>query len=117
MKPGIQIPHRPVVRSTARLRDGSLNSSSSPPAPDLAQQVRKPADVILVRVRKHDRAHRGGAVAQVAEVREDQVDAEMLVARERKRGVENDAAALRLEHRHVLSDLAEAAQPLSAKLG
>ena len=51
---------------------------------DLAHQVRQPADVVLVRMREQHRAHLVRAVAQVREVREDEIDAEMLVARERE---------------------------------
>ena len=75
---------------------------------DLAQQVRQRADVILVRVREHDRANL--AVAEVAEVGQDQVDAEVLVAREREPGVDDDGLAAELEDGHVLADLAEPAE-------
>ena len=72
----------------------------------LAHEIRKRADVILVRVRQDDGTNR--AVVEVAEVRQDQVDAEMLVAREREPGVDDDHLAGDLEHGHVLADLAEA---------
>ena len=42
---------------------------------DLAHQVRQPADVVLVRVREHDRAERARAVPQIGEVGKDEVDA------------------------------------------
>ena len=47
---------------------------------------------------------------QVAEVGQDQVDAEVLVAREREPGVDDDRLAADLEDGHVLADLAEAAE-------
>ena len=50
------------------------------------------------------------AVAEIGEVREDEVDAEVLVARERKAGVDDEARALVLEDGHVLADLAEPAE-------
>ena len=75
---------------------------------DLAQQERQRADVILVRVREDDRAH--VLVAEVAEVREDQVDAEVLVAREGQPGVDDDRLAADLEDGHVLAHLAEPAE-------
>ena len=74
----------------------------------LAHQVRQRADVILVRVRQHDGAN--GAVVEVAEVREDEVDAEVLVARERHPGVDDDPLVADLEDGHVLPDLAEPAE-------
>ncbi len=74
----------------------------------LAEEVRQRADVILVRVREDHRAH--VAVSQVAEVGQDQVDAEVLVAREGESGVDDDRLAGDLEHGHVLADLAEPAE-------
>ena len=49
---------------------------------ELAQYVGKPADVILVPVREDDRPDRLPSRMQVAEVGQDQIDAEVLVARE-----------------------------------
>ena len=76
----------------------------------LAHEVRQRADVILVPVREHDRAHHLLPLAEVREVRQDEVDAEMLVAREREPGVDDDDRAVRLVDGHVLADLAEAAE-------
>ena len=75
---------------------------------DLAHQERKRADVILVRVRQHDRADM--LVAQVAEVREDHVDSEVLVAREGHPGVDDDHLVAELVDGHVLPHLAEPAE-------
>ena len=84
-----------------------------PRAPDLghlhlAHQVRQRADVVLVRVREEHRANPVRPVAQVREVREDEIDAEMLVAREREARVDDDDLVVRLVDHHVLADLAEA---------
>ena len=76
----------------------------------LAHQIREGADVILVPVREHDRAHHLLAVAEIGEVRQDEIDAEVLVPRERKPGVHDDDGAVRLVDGHVLADLAEAAE-------
>ena len=78
--------------------------------PHLAHEVRERADVILVPVREHDRAHHLLPLAEVREVRQDEIDAEMLVAREREPGVDDDDRAVRLVDGHVLADLAEAAE-------
>ena len=56
-------------------------------------------------VRTH-RAHTWRVVAQVAEVREDEVDPEVLVAGEGQPGVDDDDLVVGLEHGHVLADLA-----------
>ena len=77
---------------------------------DLAQEVRQAAHVILVRVREHDGVDRAPAVGEIRDVGQHEVDAEMLVAREREPGVDDEAAAVALDHRHVLSHLAEAAE-------
>jgi hypothetical protein len=61
-----------------------------------------------MRMRQHDRAHR--RVAEVPEVREDHVDPEVLVPRERHSGVDDDPVAAGLVDGHVLADLTEAAK-------
>jgi hypothetical protein len=63
-----------------------------------------------VPVREDDRADAARALAQVREVRQDQIDAEVLVARERKAGVDHEHVTVGLEGRHVLADLAETAE-------
>src|SRR5262249_39705590 len=70
--------------------------------------VRQRADMILVGVREQNRAHR--PALEIAEVRQDEVDAEVLVAREREPRVDDEDLPGDLEHRHVLADLAEAAE-------
>jgi len=74
----------------------------------LPQEVGQRTHVILVRVREHNGAN--GAVSQVAEVGQDQVDAEVLVARERHAGVDDDPLVAELVDRHVLADLAQSAE-------
>ena len=49
-------------------------------------------------------------VVEVREVREHEVDAEVLVARERETGVDDDRRLAELEDGHVLPDLAETAE-------
>ena len=78
--------------------------------PHLAHEVRERADVVLVRMREDDGADVGLALGEVGEVRQDEVDAEVLVAREREAGVDDEHAVLVLEHGHVLPDLAEPAE-------
>ncbi len=75
---------------------------------NLTEEVRQRADVILVRVREHDGTDL--TVAEVAEVRQDEVDAEVLVTWEREPRVDDERLSGDLEHRHVLADLAEAAE-------
>ncbi len=62
--------------------------------------------MVFVPVGEDDGAHPVGAVLEVAEVRQHEVDAEVLVAREGKAGVDDDDVLAELEDGHVLSDLA-----------
>ena len=78
--------------------------------PDLTHQVGQRADVILVPVRQQHGPDHVLALAQVAEVRQDEVDAEVLVPREGESGVDHDDRVVRLDHGHVLADLTEAAE-------
>ena len=64
--------------------------------------------MVLVAVRQDDGVD--AAVAQVADVREDGVHAEVLVAREGEPGVDDDDLVAVLVDGHVLPDLAEAAE-------
>ena len=64
--------------------------------------------MVLVGVREDDRADL--PALEVAEVGEDQIDAEMLVAREREPGVDHERLPSELEDGHVLADLAESAE-------
>src|SRR5256885_9288331 len=45
---------------------------------DLAQHVRQCAHVVLVTVREHDRLDVAGALAEVAEVRQHEIDSELV---------------------------------------
>ena len=64
--------------------------------------------MILVRMREYDSAH--PPVAQVRDVREDEVDAEVLVAREREARVDDHDVVAVLVDGHVLADFAEPAE-------
>jgi hypothetical protein len=75
-----------------------------------AHQIGQRPDVVLVTVRQHDAADHVLALAQVGEVGQNEVDAEMLVAWKREPGVDDDDRVLRLVDGHVLPDLAETAE-------
>ena len=61
-------------------------------------------------VRDHDRLDVVDALAQVGEVRQHEVDAELLGGREAQPGVDHDDAPAVLDDGHVLADLAHASQ-------
>ena len=77
---------------------------------DFPEQVRQRADVVLVRVREQHGSYAVTAVGEIRHVREDQVDAEVLVPREGEPGVDDDDLAVELVDGHVLADLADAAE-------
>ncbi len=79
-------------------------------AAELAQHPRQRAEVVLVAVRDDDRLDVGGALAQIAEVGQHEVDADHLGGREAQPDVDHDDPAVVLDDRHVLADLAEAAE-------
>lgn len=76
----------------------------------LAQEVRNAADVVLVAVREHDAVDVVEAVPDGREVRQDQVDAGLLLLGEEDAAVDDEQAAVVLEDRHVAADLTEAAE-------
>src|SRR5207248_11535198 len=78
--------------------------------PDLAHEVRERADVVLVPVGEDHRTHHLLTLAEVREIRKDEIDAEVLVTREREPGVDDDDRSVRLVDGHVLADLAETAE-------
>ena len=82
---------------------------------DLAQDVGQGADVVLVRVGEDDRAH--APAVQVAEVGQQDVHAQVLVTREGEPGIDDDGVLAGLVDRHVLADLAEAAEGDDAECG
>ena len=78
--------------------------------PQLAQQPRQAAEVVLVAVRDDDGLDVLDPRAQVREVGQHEVDAELLRGREAQPGVDQHDPALVLDDRHVLADLAHASQ-------
>ena len=75
-----------------------------------AQQVRDRADVVLVAVREDDRLDVVEPVGDVVEVRQDEVDAGLVVLGEQHAAVDDEQAAGVLEHRHVAADLPQPAE-------
>ncbi len=76
----------------------------------LPQQVRHRADVVLVRVREHERVDLVQPALERGEVRQDQVDAGLVLLGEQDAAVHHEQPAGVLEDRHVAADLAEPAE-------
>ena len=98
--------NRPCSSSFDLTRPRVRRVASTDAHPDLAQQVGQRADVVLVGMRQDHRQHL--SALEIAEVGQDQVDAQVLVPGEREPRVDHDRLAQQLEHGHVLADLAEA---------
>ena len=101
-----------LVELGARHRDRQLPAVGHRDAlfPQLAEHPRQCAEVVLVAVGDHDRLDVVDALAQVGEVRQHQVDAQLLGGREAQAGVDDHDPVAVLDDRHVLADLADASQ-------
>ncbi len=66
--------------------------------------------MVLVAVSEDDRLDVIGPVAQVFEIRQDEVDAEHLRGREHQTGVDHHDRAAVLDHHHVLADFPQSAE-------
>ena len=101
-----------LVELGARHRDGQLAAVGDGDAllPQLAQQPRQRAEVVLVAVGDHDRLDVVDALAQVREVRQHEVDAHLLGGREAQARVHDHDPPVVLDDGHVLADLAHASQ-------
>ena len=104
-----------LVELRADHRRGERAAVDGRRAVQLAQHERQRPDVVLVRVGEHDRLDVVGSVAQVGEVRQDEVDAELIRRREHQPGVDDDDPAVELDDHHVLADLTEPAQRKDSK--
>ena len=110
---------RPRLLELRRLREAVLvelrlqEAERQTGAPDLGHRSPRAsdterADVVLVRVREQHGADPVASLPEVREVREDEIDAEVLVARESEARVDDDDLAVRLVDHEVLPDLAQA---------
>ena len=73
----------------------------------LAHEIRQAAHVVLVGMCEQHGAHTLGALPEVGVVRQDEIDAQVLVARERETRVHDDDLVSELVDGQVLADLAE----------
>src|SRR5205085_2226374 len=99
-----------LVELRARHRGRQRTAEHRDLGAQLAQDPRQRAEVVLVAVRDDDPLDVVDAVAQVAEVRQHEVDADHLGGREAQPDVDDDDRVLVLEDHHVLADLAQPAQ-------
>jgi len=83
---------------------------------ELAQQVGDPADVVFMPVRHQQSAELVGALAQIGEVVDDDVDPEHLLVREHQPAIDDHEIVVRLDAGHVAADLAASAQGDDAEI-
>ena len=76
----------------------------------LLENVRHSTDMILMSVRDYDSADAGGVGLEIADVRQNHVDAVHILVREAHAAVNDDNIAAELKGSHVLSYLAKSAQ-------
>jgi hypothetical protein len=114
-------PLRPRLVELGRLEQTVLvelglgQPKSQPSSPDLghahlSEEIRERADMVLVGMREDHGPDAVAALGEVRHVREDQVDAQMLVPREGQTGVDDDDLAVEVVDSHVLADLADATE-------
>ena len=83
----------------------------------LTQQIGQPSDMILVSVSDKDAAHARTVADKIAEIGNDDIDAEQLVVREFQPAVNNNNVLLIFVGRNVLADLLDAPQRDDAQRG
>ena len=83
---------------------------------ELHDQVRQPANVVLMAVGEDDAHEPVESLGDVRVVRHDEVDAVQFRFRELDAGVDDDQIVFELDQRGVLADLADAAQGTDAYL-
>ena len=97
-------------------RDLALMSASESGVPTIGvpgnsrRKYGNAADVIFVAVRHEHRAQFGGALADVGEIVDDDVDAEHLVVGKHQAAVDDDQVVVRLDDGHIAADFAAAAE-------
>ena len=96
-------------------RVGTVRVAHSIPD-SVAVVLESPGGRILVTVSQNDRLDVLRALAEVGEVGQHEVDAELVGRREHEARVDDDQPVLVLDHRHVLADLPQAAQGKHAQL-
>ena len=74
------------------------------------EQERNRPDVVFVRVRQHQRFDLVEAAFDVTKIRQDQIDARLVVGREHHPAVDDQQPAEMFENRHVAADFADSTQ-------
>ena len=107
--PQVGVVHAVLVELRGDQREGEPRSVDRDVGP-LAQQVRQRADVVLVPVRQDDGIDLAEPIGVVRPVRQRDVDAGGVGLAEQHAAVDDQQPAIELEHRHVPSDLLDAAE-------
>ena len=89
--------------------EGELGTDDRDVAAQL-QQKRDRADMVLVRVGEYQRLDLVQPIFDMADIRQDQIDARLVVAGEQHSAVDDQQPAQVLENRHVAADFADTAE-------
>ncbi len=77
---------------------------------NLAQYIGQGANVILVAMRQYDALDTLAVLQKVRDIRNDKIDAEHVLRREHEPRIDDENIVAKAQHRHVLPNLAKAAQ-------
>ena len=88
---------------------GELRADDRNVGPQLEQERDRP-DVVFVRMRQHQRLDIVEPMFDVTQIRQDQVDAGLVVGGKHHPAVDDQQPAQMLENRHVAADFADSAQ-------
>ena len=74
------------------------------------EQIRNPADMILMAVRQHNALDFIGIADKIGDIRDDEVDSQHVVVGEAETAVDDEHAVAVFEHGQVLSDFVKPAE-------
>ena len=77
---------------------------------DLLEDVRQRADVVLVAVRQHDGLDLVLVLDEVADIRDDEVDAEHVFIREHQSRIDDEDLIIHADDSHILADLPQTSE-------
>jgi hypothetical protein len=106
----LDLPQPMLVELGAGHGDGQPAAVDGNVLPQFAEHPRQGPQVILVPVRDHERLDVLRPITQVTEIRKHEIDPQHVGGGKPEPGVDDEDAALVLDHGHVLADLAQAAE-------
>ena len=106
----VQVARVNAVLLEAALEDAERQARAVDRHIDFLEDVRQCADVILVAVRQHDGLDLILVLDEVADVRDDEVDAEHVLIREHQARINDENLVIHADDCHILADLPQASE-------